>query len=75
MSPLELFKTVINALKSECLELAAANDIFLEVDEAGNIWLADGEQDECVRMYGWHCTYQKINRIISSKNSSNEIES
>lgn len=67
MSPLSLFETAVKALKKECFDLAKQAGIFLEVDDAGNIWLGDDQHDECCKMRGWHVTYQKIKQIIASK--------
>lgn len=74
MSPLKLFATAINALKQECFDLAAKADIFLEVDEAGNIWLGDDQHEECHKVCGWHLTYQKINAIIEKKEVKSDAQ-
>lgn len=66
MSPLAIFQSAINALRLECYELANASELFLEVDEAGNIWLGEGN-GECFRVYGWHMTHQKISQIIKER--------
>jgi hypothetical protein len=68
VSPLAAFQSVVNALKQECFNSAEEAGLFLQVDEAGNIWLGDGN-GECYRVHGWHMTHQKINEIISKKAS------
>jgi len=67
MSALSLFQSAINALRQECFDLAKQANIFLEVDEAGNIWLGDEGHDECYRVRGWHLAYQEIKQIIHRK--------
>lgn len=68
MSPLNLFKAAINALRQECFVMAEQAGVFLEVDENGNIWLAeDGNKEECCKVYGWNMTHQKLKEIISKK--------
>lgn len=51
----------------ECFKLASEHGLFLEVDEAGNIWLGDGESGECDRVCGWHTAYGKIHDLIREK--------
>jgi hypothetical protein len=67
MSPLSIFQSAINALKAECFRLAEEAGLFLQVDEAGNIWLGDDKKEECYRVYGWHMTHQKITKLIKEK--------
>lgn len=68
MSHLNLFQAAINALRAECFEMAEHAGVFLKVDEAGNIWLAeDGNQEECSKIYGWNLTHQKLKKIITEK--------
>lgn len=64
--PLHIFNAAMNALRDECRDLASECGVFLETDEAGNIWLGDGEQ-ECYRVYGWHMAHQKLTAIKSRK--------
>lgn len=66
MPPLALFQSVVNTLRLECFELAAKAGLFLEVDEAGNIWLGEGD-GECFRVHGWHMTHHKISQFIKEK--------
>lgn len=66
MSLLVLFESAIKALKQECFALAKEAGLFLQVDECGNIWLGEGN-DECFRVYGWNKTYRKINEMIIRK--------
>ena len=65
--PLSILNAAIKALKNECFKLAKEHNIFLQVDEAGNIWLGDTDHEECSRVRGWHLTHQKIQNIISKK--------
>lgn len=66
MSPLEILKSAINSIRSASVELAEKHNLFLEVDEAGNIWLGEGD-GECFRVNGWYLTYNKILQIIRKK--------
>lgn len=66
MSPLEILKSALNSVQSASVELAAKHNLFLEVDEAGNIWLGEGD-GECYRVNGWYLTYNKILQIIRKK--------
>lgn len=66
MSPLQLITSVIEAIKAECFYFANKYGIFLEQDEAGNIWLGEGGE-ECYRVRGWCLTYKNIKEIIKKK--------
>lgn len=66
MHPLKILKTAIDSIQAECFRLVERYDLFLEVDDSGNIWLGEGD-GECYRVNGWHLTYFKINEIIINK--------
>lgn len=67
VGPLKFIHSVISALRTECFQMAEQADVFLEVDEAGNIWLGEGNNEECYRVYGWNLTHRKLKQIIATK--------
>jgi hypothetical protein len=75
MSNLSIFQSAINALKAECFRLAEESGLFLQVDEAGNIWLGDDKQEECFRVCGWNMTYQQITKLIKEKEINSNAKS
>lgn len=66
MSPLEILKEALKSIQADAFALAEKHNLFLEVDEAGNIWLGEGD-GECFRVNGWYLTHNKILSIIKQK--------
>lgn len=68
MSPLEYLKSALKVVRSDCFELAAKHGLFLQEDEAGNIWLGEGD-GECYRVNGWCLTHSKIKEIVDKRST------
>lgn len=66
MKPMNYFDAYLKNVKLTCLVLAKHNDISIQEDEAGNIWISE-DGVECFKIRGWYTAYNEVRKIMARK--------